>query len=90
MIHKRRLLERSLAMIEDTIAKKESDYLEDTPNGNIITGFENYTKGTSSVLGARGRRGGNGADTNRVFSRSSISYNGGAVSCLPFIRYGAE
>jgi chromatin modification-related protein EAF6 len=85
MITKRRLLERALANIEDSIAKKENEYLEDTPNGNIITGFENYTKGTSTISGAGQRRRGQVQEANRVFSRSSVSYNGNAVSRLFFV-----
>ncbi|RQM06946.1 hypothetical protein DH86_00000083 [Scytalidium sp. 3C] len=59
LLHKRRILERSLAAQEDAIYKKETEYLEETPSGNIITGFESYTKGTSSTApnGAR-RKGG--------------------------------
>lgn len=78
MINKKRLLERSLANIEDNIAKKESEYLEDTPNGNIITGFEGYTKGTTAAPGQRRR--GAIQETNKVFSRSSVTYNLNAVS----------
>jgi len=78
MINKRRLLERNLANIEETIGKKESEYLEDTPNGNIITGFEGYTKGTTGAPGQRRR--GAVQETNKVFSRSSVTYNINAVS----------
>jgi chromatin modification-related protein EAF6 len=81
MINKRRLLERNLANLEDNIAKKESEYLEDTPNGNIITGFEGYTKGTTAAPGQRRR--GALQETNKVFSRSSVTFNANAVSIIP-------
>ncbi len=57
---------------DESIYTKETDYLESTPNGNIITGFDNYTKGTG---GAAGRRKTGLNEANRVFSRSSVSYN---------------
>ncbi|KAE8441346.1 hypothetical protein EG329_005495 [Mollisiaceae sp. DMI_Dod_QoI] len=44
------MLERSLALQEETIYKRETDYLEETPGGNIITGFESYTKGVESPM----------------------------------------
>jgi chromatin modification-related protein EAF6 len=77
MIQKRRMLERSLANIEESIAKKETEYLEDTPNGNIITGFEGYTKGTTAAPGQRRR--GAMQENNKVFSRSSITFNANPV-----------
>ncbi len=46
-------------MREEAIFQKESDYLENTPSGNIITGFDNYTKGTT---GARGPAAEDGPD----------------------------
>jgi len=78
LLHRRRVLERSLAAQEDAIYKKETDYLEDTPSGNIITGFEAYTKGSSTVPGQRRRV--LVQEGNRVFSRSSVSYTLNAVS----------
>ncbi len=63
---------------EEAIFQKETEYLESTPSGNIITGFDNYTKGTSSAAAQRRKTG--LTEANRVFSRSSISYNPNAVS----------
>lgn len=60
------------AQMEDSIAHKESAYLDSNPAGNIITGFDNYMKGTSG--GSAQRRKAGSVDQNRVFSRSSISY----------------
>ncbi len=87
LLNKKRLLERSLQQNEDQIFKKETEYLEETPSGNIITGFESYTKGTTGGIGGgaaggRGRRGGGVSEGNRVFSRSSVSFNANAV-CIP-------
>jgi Histone acetyltransferase subunit NuA4 len=78
LLQKKRMLERSLALQEDSIYKKETDYLEDTPSGNIITGFEAYTKGSGSSAPGQRRRAAV-QESNRVFSRSSISYNVNAV-----------
>jgi hypothetical protein len=79
LLQKKRLLERNLAQQEESIYKKETDYLEDTPSGNIITGFEAYTKGSGSSAPGQRRRAAV-QESNRVFSRSSISYNVNAVS----------
>ncbi|KAK5990898.1 Chromatin modification-related protein eaf6 [Cladobotryum mycophilum] len=72
LIEKRRNLERRLVQVEDSIAQKETAYLDSTPSGNIITGFDNYMKGTSGAAAQRRKVG--PAEQNRVFSRSSISY----------------
>lgn len=58
------------------ILAKETEYLESTPAGNIIVGFDNYTKGTSAAAAQRRKSG--LTDQNRVFSRSSVSYNAAA------------
>jgi chromatin modification-related protein EAF6 len=78
LLNKKRLLERSLAQQEESIYKKETDYLEETPSGNIITGFEAYTKGSGGSAPGQRRRAAV-QESNRVFSRSSISYNVNAV-----------
>ncbi|EQL04270.1 Histone H4 acetyltransferase, NuA4 complex, Eaf6 [Ophiocordyceps sinensis CO18] len=72
LVERRRTQERRLAQMEDSIAHKESAYLDSNPAGNIITGFDNYMKGTSG--GSAQRRKAGSVDQNRVFSRSSISY----------------
>ena len=78
LLTQRQRLEDTLRKQEDLILKKETDYLEDTPQGNIITGFEGYTKGSSVVPGQRRRV--NVVEASRVFSRSSVSFTGGIVS----------
>ena len=51
----------------------ETKYLDSTPVGNILTGFDNYTKGVTAISAQRRKVG--AMEQNRVFSRSSISYN---------------
>ena len=80
LLRKKALIANNLANLEDQIYKKETEYLEETPSGNIITGFENYTKGTSTGLG--GRKRGNVVEGNRVFSKSSVGFGIGGVSAL--------
>lgn len=76
------LIEKQQATTEELIAQKEADYLENTPGGNIIVGFDNYTKGPSTAAAQRRKTG--LADTYRVFSRSSVSYNAAAAAvCYP-------
>lgn len=86
LLRKQQTLQRNLANLEDTIYRKETEYLEDTPSGNIILGFDGFVKG--AVLGGGGgRRGGvegdrsragdgraRGIDGVRLFSRSSVSF----------------
>lgn len=48
--------------------KFETSYLEDTQNGNIVRGFDNYIKGTVA------RRRAAIGDADRVFSMSSWTY----------------
>jgi chromatin modification-related protein EAF6 len=71
--------------MDDAIYKKETEYLEDTPYGNILTGFDNYIKGSSSSAPGGGRRKAGVDDNVRVFSRSSVRYNDNIVS-LPLLQ----
>ncbi|CAG8957922.1 hypothetical protein HYFRA_00000264 [Hymenoscyphus fraxineus] len=64
LLRRKQILERNLQATEELIYKNETEYLEDTPAGNIIIGFEGYTKGTGTVAGA-GRRKGNVVEGNR-------------------------
>ncbi|KAF9879941.1 histone acetyltransferase subunit NuA4 [Colletotrichum karsti] len=80
MLDKRAAIARRLATIESDIEQKETTYLESTPNGNIIAGFDNYIKGTGA---AAQRRKAGATEQNRVFSRSSISYRPGSEATTP-------
>lgn len=55
-------------LYEDNIFKAETTYLEETQNGNIIKGFDNYIKGGVT------RRRTNFSDSDRIFSLSSLTY----------------
>ncbi|KAH8144742.1 uncharacterized protein LAJ45_11243 [Morchella importuna] len=68
MLQRKRVLDKNLAQYEENIAKCEIAYLEDTQNGNIVKGFDNYIKGTAA------RRRTNISDADRIFSLSSYSY----------------
>lgn len=73
--------DRAQSQVEDGIAAKEIAYLESTPGGNIITGFDNYMKGQSGAAAQRRKVG--PLENNRVFSKSSISYRPNTVRFLP-------
>jgi chromatin modification-related protein EAF6 len=65
--------------LEDEILKAETTYLEETSTGNIIKGFDNYIKGTTTTAAAGGagtatRRKAPISDVDRIFSRSSTSF----------------
>ncbi|OWP01984.1 hypothetical protein B2J93_4610 [Marssonina coronariae] len=75
LLTKRQVLEERLRKQEEAIYRKESEYLEDTPHGNIITGFEAYTKGSSMMPGQRRRAPVRAED--RIFSGSSVSFGNG-------------
>ncbi|KAH7363831.1 histone acetyltransferase subunit NuA4 [Rhexocercosporidium sp. MPI-PUGE-AT-0058] len=78
LLNRRRELEAKLQSQEADILRKETEYLEDTPHGNIIIGFDAYTKGVSVVPGQRRRL--VVVEGNRVFSRSSVSFGNGGDS----------
>ncbi|GAP87372.1 putative histone acetyltransferase subunit 4 protein [Rosellinia necatrix] len=73
LIQDRKVIERQLIAQEQSILQKETEYLESTPYGNIITGFDGYIKGSTNATAQRKRTG--LTDQNRIFSRSSISHN---------------
>ncbi|KAM3086738.1 chromatin modification-related protein eaf6 [Clarireedia jacksonii] len=91
LLERKRNLERFLSLHEDSIYRKETEYLEDTPQGNIITGFDGYTKGAGpGGVGGRGgaagagRKGGLGlGEPQRVFSGSSHTWNSNTDSPAP-------
>ncbi|KAL9048865.1 MAG: hypothetical protein Q9162_007516 [Coniocarpon cinnabarinum] len=74
--------DRQLQAVEMEIAQTEEEYLESTAAaGNIIKGFDNYIKASSaSTMGTSGpgtatRRKGGVMDQDRIFSRSSTTWN---------------
>ncbi|KAI9891011.1 MAG: hypothetical protein M1814_003362 [Vezdaea aestivalis] len=80
LIAKKRALDRNSTLLEERIYKFEGHYLEETSSGgNIIKGFDNYIKGSSGTSGTGGagtsRKKTTVSDGDRVFSRSSSSFN---------------
>jgi len=79
-LQKKRILDQSIATLEENIYRQETTYLEETTAGNIIKGFDNYIKGSTgaSTLGTGGgtatRRKAGITDADRIFSRSSASF----------------
>jgi chromatin modification-related protein EAF6 len=70
------------ALYEDNIFKAETAYLEETQNGNIIKGFDNYIKGGVA------RRKTNFSDSDRIFSLSSLTYAARVCVCVFFLVRG--
>ncbi|KAF2253169.1 NuA4-domain-containing protein [Trematosphaeria pertusa] len=78
-LQRKRVIDNSLAQLEDNILRVETQYLEETSAGNIIKGFDNYIKGaaTTSTTGGAGtatRRKAPISEVDRIFSRSSSSF----------------
>lgn len=68
LIAKKRAMDKSLNTLEEQLYKLEGAYLEDTPSGNVVRGFENYVKGsqTKKRIGL--------SEQDRVFSMSSAVF----------------
>lgn len=68
LIEKKRHLDRNLNNVEEQIYKLEGGYLEETNNGNVVRGFDNYIKG-----GQTKRRTALN-ENDRIFSQSSAVF----------------
>ncbi|KAG5417584.1 EAF6 [Candida metapsilosis] len=83
-ILKKQEIANKLAKLEDTIYQKESSYFEESYSGNIVKGFENFSKSSGGGASATGGGGGSGAsgfkrrivytEDDHIFSLSSISF----------------
>ncbi|KAL8796730.1 MAG: hypothetical protein Q9195_001120 [Heterodermia aff. obscurata] len=60
-LQKKTQLDKTLAALEDQIYRHETSYLEDTSAGNIIRGFDNYIKSSSTVPSSLPSASGNNA-----------------------------
>jgi hypothetical protein len=68
LINKKRTMDKNLNTLEDQIYKFEGAYLEDTSNGNIIRGYDNYIKTNQT------KRRASLNETDRLFSLSSAVF----------------
>lgn len=94
-LDKKRELDRNMSTLENTIARLESSYLEETSAaGNIIKGFDNYIKAsttastatTSASAGTATRRKGGISEQDKIFSRSSVPWSNRVCSkCSSFV-----
>lgn len=71
-ILKKQELTAKLTALEDSIYEKETDYFNESTYGNIVKGFENFSK-TSGGGGSNKRRY-QYTDDDHIFSLSSVNY----------------
>ena len=71
-ILKKQELTRKLTTLEDSIYQKEIDYFEESPLGNIVKGFENFSK--TSGGGGTNKRKIVYSEDDHIFSLSSVNY----------------
>ena len=69
-ILKKQELEKKLQELEDSIYEKENDYFNESVYGNIIKGFENFSKASGSTNKKRLQY----TDYDHIFSMSSTNY----------------
>lgn len=70
LILKKQALEASLNQLEESIREKEEEYFDESVHGNIVKGFENFTKSSSSSTKKRMAY----SDEDHIFSLSSGTY----------------
>ncbi|CDK27076.1 unnamed protein product [Kuraishia capsulata CBS 1993] len=83
-IQDKRNLDKQLTQLEEEIFNKETLYLSEATYGNIIKGFDNFTKSASAQQAKKKMVFG---DEDRIFSLSSSTYvrhlkkvnNGGSI-----------
>lgn len=71
ILHKQELNAR-LTNLEDAIYEKENEYFNESTYGNIVKGFENFAKNTSSASSNKKRI--IYTDDDHIFSLSSTNY----------------
>lgn len=62
-------VDKELEALEDKLANEEDLYLQESSAGNIVKGFDHYTKSNQN------RRRSNLTANDRIFSRSSLRTN---------------
>ncbi|RKP09339.1 histone acetyltransferase subunit NuA4-domain-containing protein [Thamnocephalis sphaerospora] len=82
LIKRKKQVDKNLANLEVTIYNFEGSYLQDSPHGNIVRGFDQYLQARNSgggVSSVRNRQGASMAgnrvsESERIFSHSSTTY----------------
>lgn len=79
LLKKKAETDEKVAQANAAVWNKETTYLEDTPAGNILKGFDGYIKssttaGSAGTGGTSSRRKATISDNDRLFSRSSTGY----------------
>ncbi|ODV63857.1 Eaf6p, partial [Ascoidea rubescens DSM 1968] len=73
-ILKKRTIDKKLTDLEDDIFDKETIYLSDNLSGNLIKGFENFTRTTHHHSNSTRFKKNQFTDDDRIFSLSSAVY----------------
>lgn len=73
-IARKRELDDELALLEDEIFAKESEYFSDCAYGNIIKGFDQFNKNTPANAVLTAKRKFAFTDDDRIFLLSSATY----------------
>ncbi|KAK9480173.1 histone acetyltransferase subunit NuA4-domain-containing protein [Lipomyces japonicus] len=78
LISKKKSVDKNLAIVEEQVFKIEGAYLEDTPYGNIIKGFDNYLKaGNVALLGSSSNSGGGSGAGSSAGGNNGVKRRGG-------------